>query len=121
MEYYPRLRDLREDKDLNQEDVAKVIGTDQSYYAKYEKGVRPISFERVIMLAKFYNVSIDYIAGLTNDKRGIGYKKQPDDKQNSMQNNNEKKYKLVSNNENNKYNITQNNSGGLNNISIKNK
>ncbi len=110
MEYYPRLKDLREDKDLNQEQVAKIIGTDQSYYAKYEKGIRPISFERVIKLAKFYNVSIDYIAGLTNDKRGIGYNKQQQNENITTPDNN-----------NGQYNITQNNSGGLNNISIKNK
>lgn len=75
MNYYPRLRDLREDRDLTQEDIAKILETEQSYYSKYEKGTRPIPFDRVIKLAKFYNVSIDYIAGLTNDKRGIGYKK----------------------------------------------
>lgn len=90
MEYYPRLKDLREDKDLNQDEIAKVIGTDQSYYAKYEKGIRPIPFERVIKLARFYNVSLDYIAGLTNDKRGIGYS--------------EEKY-------NSKYNISQKGNG----------
>lgn len=73
MEYYPRLKDLREDKDLTQEYVAKIINTEQSYYSKYEKGKRPIPFEKVIKLAKFYEVSLDYIAGLTNDKRGIGY------------------------------------------------
>lgn len=66
-----RLRKLREEAGLNQKDIATIFGTDQSYYAKYEKGIRPITFERVIILAKFYNVSIDYIAGLTNDKGGI--------------------------------------------------
>lgn len=66
-----RLRELREEAGLNQKDIATILGTDQSYYAKYEKGIRPITFERVIILAKFYNVSIDYIAGLTNDKGGI--------------------------------------------------
>ena len=55
--YYPRLKDLREDKDLSQEDVARILGTEQSYYAKYENGVRPIPFERVIKLALFYDVS----------------------------------------------------------------
>lgn len=74
MNYYPRLKDLREDKDLNQTQVAMIIGTDQSYYAKYESGKRPIPFDRVIKLAKFYQVSLDYIAGLTNDKRGIGFR-----------------------------------------------
>lgn len=68
MAYYPRLKDLREDRDLKQEDIAKIIGTDQSYYAKYENGKRPIPFERIIQLADFYDVSIDYIAGRTNNK-----------------------------------------------------
>lgn len=67
--YYQRLRDLREDKDLNQTQIAIVIGTSQSYYAQYENGKRQIPFDRIIELAKFYNISIDYIAGLTNDKR----------------------------------------------------
>ena len=69
MNYYQRLRDLREDKDLNQTQLAIVIGTSQSYYAQYENGKRQIPFDRIIELAKFYNVSTDYIAGLTNDKR----------------------------------------------------
>lgn len=75
MAYYQRLKDLREDRDLKQEDIARILDTDQSYYAKYENGKRPITFERVIKLAIFYGVSLDYIARLTNDKRGIGYKK----------------------------------------------
>jgi transcriptional regulator with XRE-family HTH domain len=62
---------LREDKDLNQADVAKIIGTTQQYYGQYEAGKRPIPFDRIITLAKYYNVSIDYIAGLTNDKGGL--------------------------------------------------
>lgn len=69
IKYYQRLRDLREDKDLNQTQIAIVIGTSQSYYAQYENGKRQIPFDRIIELAKFYNISIDYIAGLTNDKR----------------------------------------------------
>lgn len=88
--YYPRLKDLREDKDLSQEDVARILGTEQSYYAKYENGVRPIPFERVIKLALFYDVSIDYIAGLTNDKRGRGYKEQSNGKYNITQKNSPK-------------------------------
>ena len=68
-----RIRDLREDNNLTQAEIAKIIETDQSYYAKYESGKRPIPFDRVIILAQFYKVSLDYIAGLTNDKRGIGY------------------------------------------------
>lgn len=68
MYFYQRLKDLREDKDLTQEQVAKVIGTYQTHYSKYERGEREIPFHLVIKLAKFYKVSIDYIAGLTNDQ-----------------------------------------------------
>lgn len=67
MHYYQRLKDLREDNDLSQEQIAKVIGTYQTHYSKYERGEREIPFHQVIKLAKYYNVSIDYIAGLTNE------------------------------------------------------
>lgn len=70
---YQRLRDLREDKDMTQTQVAEYLKTTQSYYGQYERGEIEIPFDRVISLAKLYNVSLDYIAGLTNDKRGIGY------------------------------------------------
>ncbi len=68
MEKHFRLKDLREDAEKSQAEVAKVIGTSQSYYAQYENGKRPIPFDRVILLAKYYGVSLDYIAGLTNEK-----------------------------------------------------
>lgn len=68
---YPRLRDLREDKDLKQKDIAKILNTSPNYYGDYENGKRPIPFERVIELANYYNVSLDYIAGRTNDKKGL--------------------------------------------------
>lgn len=66
MSVYQRLQNLREDADKSQEEIAKLIGTSQSYYAQYENGKRAIPFERVIVLAKYYNVSLDYIAGLTD-------------------------------------------------------
>lgn len=66
--HFTRLKDLREDKDKTQEEIAKMLGTSQSYYSQYEKGKRSIPFERIVELAKYYSVSIDYIAGLTNDK-----------------------------------------------------
>ncbi|MCM1328084.1 MAG: helix-turn-helix domain-containing protein [Ruminococcus sp.] len=69
--FYQRLRDLREDSDMNQAKIANIIGTTQSYYAQYENGKRPLPFDRVVELANFYNVSLDYIAGRTNDKRGL--------------------------------------------------
>ena len=68
MGYYPRLRDLREDSDKTQAELAEYLGTHSQYYGSYEKGANEISFERAIMLAKYYNVSLDYIAGLTNKK-----------------------------------------------------
>ncbi|MGN0674707.1 MAG: helix-turn-helix domain-containing protein [Oscillospiraceae bacterium] len=71
MAYYRRIRELREDNDKTQREVAEYLGTPYQYYAVYEKGTSEISFERAIALAKYYNVSLDYIAGLTNDKRGL--------------------------------------------------
>lgn len=68
MEYYQILKNLREDRDIKQSEIAKLLGTSQSYYAQYENGKRPIPFERVLQLAIFYGVSLDYIAGRTNRK-----------------------------------------------------
>ena len=71
MYYYKRLRDLREDADKSQEEIAKVIGTSQSYYAQYENGKRAIPFDRMVTLAKYYNISLDYLAGLTDTPRRL--------------------------------------------------
>ena len=73
--YHTRLKDLREDCDLTQAQVAEIIQTSQQHYGKYESGKIVIPFDRVIMLAEYYNVSIDYIACLTNDARPL---KKPD-------------------------------------------
>lgn len=69
IKHFKRIRDLREDADRTQKELAEILGTSQSYYAQYEAGKRAIPFERVVELAKYYNVSTDYIAGLTNDKK----------------------------------------------------
>ena len=71
MSVYQRLKDIREDADKSQEEIAKVIGTSQSYYAQYENGKRNIPFDRMIILAKYYNVSLDYFAGLIDTPRSI--------------------------------------------------
>lgn len=71
MKYYQRLRDLREDKDKKQKDIAAIIKTSQSYYAQYENGKRQVPFDRIIELAKYYDVSLDYIAGLTDKKHSF--------------------------------------------------
>lgn len=69
--YLKRLKDLREDRDLFQKDIAKVLNISQQYYSEYEKGKRSISIEILIMLSNFYQVSTDYILGLTNKKERI--------------------------------------------------
>jgi len=64
MAHYPRLRDLREDRDLTQDQLVEILHMHKTTYTNYEQGKREIPFELVIRLAKFYNVSTDYIAGL---------------------------------------------------------
>lgn len=69
MYYYRRLKDLRDDKGLNQEDVAKLLDTTQQQYSKYEIGAQEIPAHHIITLADFYKTSIDYILGRTNDPK----------------------------------------------------
>ena len=69
MYYYKLIRDLREDKDLTQKEIAAVLDITVQQYSLYERGEREIPFHHAITLAKFYNVSLDYIAGLTNHKK----------------------------------------------------
>ncbi len=64
-----RIRDLREDRDLSQREIAKVIQTTPQQYSKIETGKADISGEKLVLLARFYNVSADYILGLTDDPR----------------------------------------------------
>ena len=66
MHAYQRLRDMREDHDLTQSDVAKILNTAREQYNKYELGKQEIPFHHVITLAKYYKVSIDFLAGLTD-------------------------------------------------------
>ncbi len=69
--YYPRLKDLREDKDLVQKEVASFLGIDQRVYSNYETGKREIPTRFVVALADFYNTSTDYILGKTNNPKPI--------------------------------------------------
>ena len=68
MAFTEHLRDLREDSDLTQSDVGNAINLPQRTYAYYESGQRTIPPEVLIALADFYNVSVDYILGRTNEK-----------------------------------------------------
>ena len=63
--YAERLRELREDRDLKQKDLAAVLKTTQQVYSKYEKGETEMPIRHLITLAKFYKVSADYILGLS--------------------------------------------------------
>lgn len=65
---FKRLKDLREDSDKLQKDIAKILGISQQYYSEYEKGNRTITISHLITLAKYYNTSIDYIVGLSDKK-----------------------------------------------------
>lgn len=62
-----RLKDLREDKDLKQKEVANLLGISQTNYSKYELGKVNIPINSLIILANFYDTSIDYLLGITND------------------------------------------------------
>ena len=66
MYYYQRIRDLREDNDLTQKEIAGILGTTQKQYSRWETGEFEIPFHYAIELAKYYNVTMDYIANLTN-------------------------------------------------------
>lgn len=65
---YKRLRDLREDLDLNQTKVAEFLGMSQTGYSKYETGENDIPTDVLIKLARFYNTSIDYLLGETDHR-----------------------------------------------------
>lgn len=65
---FKRIKDLREDNDKLQKEIASVLGISQQYYSEYEKGNRLIPINHLITLAKFYGTSIDYIVGLTDIK-----------------------------------------------------
>lgn len=66
--YYPRLRDLREDHDLSQQEVAEYLQMKQPPYSRYERGLRDVPTDVLIRLAKLYPTTTDYILGIENKK-----------------------------------------------------
>ncbi len=64
-----RLREIREDRDLTQKEISKVLNISQVVYSRYETGIRLMPIDKLANLAEFYNVSIDYILGLTDEKK----------------------------------------------------
>lgn len=67
--YIQKMRDLREDSDLTQQSVADYLGTSQTMYARYERGANELPIHHLISLCELYNVSADYLLGLSNQKR----------------------------------------------------
>lgn len=66
--HWQRIEDLRVDHDLTQQDVAKILNCQREVYRRYEKGTRELPLSYAIILAKYYDVSLDYLVGLTNTK-----------------------------------------------------
>ncbi len=64
MNYVKAIRDLREDNDKTQQEIADVLGTSQTMYARYERGANELPIRHLITLCRYYNVSADYILGL---------------------------------------------------------
>ena len=71
MNRYQRLRDMREDHDLTQEDIARVLQTTRTQVSKYELGKQMMGVDKYIKLAKFYNVSLDYLTGVIDTPRKL--------------------------------------------------
>lgn len=63
MDYIKRIRDLREDHDKTQQEIAEVLGTSQTMYARYERGANELPIHHLLKLCDYYNVSADYILG----------------------------------------------------------
>lgn len=71
MYIYQRLRDVREDHDKTQAEIAEYLGLFQTHYSRYERGERELPMHHFITLARYYNVSLDYLAGLTDTPRKL--------------------------------------------------
>ena len=69
MDYIRRIRDLREDRDKTQWEIAQVLGTSQTMYARYERGATELPIRHLITLCRYYHVSADYILGLDEGKQ----------------------------------------------------
>ena len=70
--HFRRIRDMREDHDLKQTDIAKLLGIQQTVYSRYERGYQTIPLEHLIKLADYYDVSLDYLTGRSNQPKVIG-------------------------------------------------
>ena len=71
MNHYERLKDIREDHDLTQSDVAKLLGTTRQQVSKWEIGAQMMGVDKYIKLAKYYNISVDYLLGLIDTPKKL--------------------------------------------------
>ena len=71
MYFYQRLRDLREDADKNQAEIAQILSISRQHYSLYERGERELPMHHFRTLARYYNVSLDYLAGLVDTPRKL--------------------------------------------------
>ena len=71
MNYYERLKDMREDHDLTQNDIAELLKTTRQQISKWENGTQMMGVDKYIVLAKYYNISADYLLGLTDTPRKL--------------------------------------------------
>lgn len=69
--HYKRLREVRESKHITQTEIAELLGTTRQQIGKWENGVQKMGIDKYIILARYYNVSLDYLAGLTDDIRSL--------------------------------------------------
>lgn len=66
MNSYQRLRDIREDMEKSQEEIAAILGIQQTQYSRYERGIQKMGIDKYIILARYYNISLDYLCGLVD-------------------------------------------------------
>ena len=67
MDYIKRMRDLREDRDKTKQEIARVLGTSQTMYARYERGANELPIRHLVTLCRYYGVSADYLLGLKDE------------------------------------------------------
>ena len=70
-DYVQRIRNLREDSDKTQAEIAEILGTSQTMYARYERGANELPLRHLLTLCEYYHVSADYILGLSDKKKNI--------------------------------------------------
>lgn len=71
MNHYKRLKDIREDRDMTQSEIAKLLHTTRQQVSKWETGVQMMGVDKYITLAKFYNISLDYLLGLIDTPKKL--------------------------------------------------